>query len=73
MREGRTKKIGKLLIALLLRAEARGLFLQSSRDPATQNRTRGLGKRDKNPSFQMKRMHEGRTKKTGKLLIALLL
>ena len=44
MREGRTKKTGKLLIALSLRAEARGLFLQLSRDPATQARTRGLGK-----------------------------
>ena len=73
MREGRTKKIGKLLISLLLRAEARGLFLQPSRGPATRTRTRGLGKRDKHPSFQIKRMREGRTKKTGKLLIALLL
>ena len=49
MREGRTKKIGKLLIALLLRAEARGLFLQPSQDPATRTRTQGLGKRDKTP------------------------
>ena len=47
MREGRTKKTGKLLIALLLRAEARGLFLQPSRGPATQTRTRGLGEHDK--------------------------
>ena len=44
MREGHTKKIGKLLIALSLRAKARGLFLQPSRDPATQALTRGLGK-----------------------------
>ena len=35
MREGRIKKTGKLLIALLLRAEARGLFLQTSQSPAT--------------------------------------
>ena len=73
MREGRAKKTGKLLTALLLRAEARGLFLRPSRGPATRTRTRGLGKRDKHPSFQIKRMREGRTKKTGKLLIALLL
>ena len=73
MREGRTKKTGKLLIALLLHAEARGYFLQPSRDPATQTRTRGLGKRDKHPSFRTKRMREGRTKKTGKLLITLFL
>ena len=30
MREGRPKKTGKLLIALLLYAEAQGLFLQPS-------------------------------------------
>ena len=47
MREGRTKKTGKLLIALLLRAEARGLFLQPSRGPATRTRTWGLDKCDK--------------------------
>ena len=47
MREGRTKKIGKLLIALLLHAEARGFFLQTSHGPATRTRIRGLGKRDK--------------------------
>ena len=41
MHEGRTKKTGKLLTALSLCAEARGLFLQLSRDPATQARTRG--------------------------------
>ena len=46
MREGHTKKIGKLLIALLLRTEAWGLFLQPSRDPATRTRTQGLDKRD---------------------------
>ena len=73
MHEGRTKKTGKLLITLLLRAEARGLFLQPSQGPATRTRTRGLGERDKHPSFRTKRMREGRTKKTGKLLIALLL
>ena len=71
MREGRPKKIGKLLITLLLHAEARGLFLQPSRDPATRTRTRGLSKRDKHPSFRTKRMREGHTKKIGKLLIAL--
>ena len=68
MREGRTKKIGKLLIALSLRAEARGLFLQPSQDPVTQTHTRGL---DKITSFQTKRMREGRTKRLGKLLITL--
>ena len=31
MRKGHTKKTGKLLIALLLRAEAQGLFLQPNR------------------------------------------
>ena len=46
MREGRIKKIGKLLTALLLRAEARGLFLRPSRGPATRTRTQGLDKRD---------------------------
>ena len=49
MREGRPKNIGKLLIALLLRAEARGLFLQPSQDLATQTRTQGLSKHDKTP------------------------
>ena len=49
MREGHTKKTGKLLTTLLLQAEARGLFLQPSRDPATRTRTQGLGKRDKTP------------------------
>ena len=73
MRGGHTKKTGKLLIALLLRAEAWGLFLQPSQDPMTQTHTLGLSKRDKQPSFRMKRMRKGRTKKTGKLLIALLL
>ena len=103
MREGRTKKTGKLLIALSLRAEARGLSLQPCQDPATQARTQGLGKQPLLPSkkdtrgshkkdrgtpdrplalcggsgalpatsFQTKRMHEGHTKKTGKLLITL--
>ena len=32
---GSHKMLGKLLIALALRAEARGLFLQTSRGPAT--------------------------------------
>ena len=41
---GSHKKPGELLIALSLRAEARGLFLQPCRDPATQARTQGLGK-----------------------------
>ena len=49
MREGRLKKTGKLLIALLLRAEAWGLFLQPSQDLATRTRTQGLGKCDKTP------------------------
>ena len=47
MREGRTKKIGKLLINLLLRAEAWGLFLQSNRGPATLTCTHGLSKCNK--------------------------
>ena len=46
---GSHKKPGELLIALSLRAEARGLFLQPSQDPATQTRTQGLDKRDKTP------------------------
>ena len=49
MREGRTKKTEKPLTAVLLGAEARGLFLQPSRDLAAQARTRGLGKCDKTP------------------------
>ena len=36
MREGRTKKTGKLLIALLLRAEARGSSYNQAEDPVTQ-------------------------------------
>ena len=68
MREGRTKKIGKLLIALLLHVEARGLFLQPSRDPATQTRTRGL---DKQPLLPNEKDARGSHKKPGELLIAL--
>ena len=55
MRDGHTKKIGKLLIALLLRAEARGLFLQPNQDLATRTRTQGLGKRDKTPRSTRKK------------------
>ena len=68
---GSHKKPGELLIALSLWAEAQGLFLQPCRDPATQAHIRGGSAN--NPSFRTKRMHEGPTKKTGKLLIALLL
>ena len=55
---GSYKKLGELLTALSLRAEARGLFLQICRDPATQARTRGgLGKQTL--------MCEGHTKSQG--------
>ena len=46
---GSYKKSGELLIALSLRAEARGFFLRSCRDPVTQTRTYGLGKYDNIP------------------------
>ena len=59
MREGRAKKTEKLLIALLLRAEARGLLLRPSRGPATRTRTRGLGKRDKTPSLNREKAPGG--------------
>ena len=56
-------------MALLLHAEARGFFLQPCRDPATQARTR-MGSAN-NPSVRMKRICEGRTKKSGGPLTAL--
>ena len=68
MREGCTKKIGKLLIALSLCVEARGLSLQPSQDPATQGRTRGFDKQTLLPNEKDAR---GSHKKIGKLLIAL--
>ena len=63
------KKPGEHLTALSLCAEARGLFLQVCRDPATQVRTR-VGSAN-NPSVRTKRMCEGRTKKSGGPLTAL--
>ena len=68
MREGRTKKTRKLLIALSLRVEARGLFLQTCRDPATQARTQGLGKQ---PLLPNEKDTRGSHKKPRELLIAL--
>jgi hypothetical protein len=53
------KKIGKLLITLLLHAEAQGLSLQPSQDPATQTRTHGLGKRDKTLHSNMRKAPGG--------------
>ena len=46
---GSHKKPGELLIALSLRAEARGLFLQLNRGPATRTRTQGPSKRNETP------------------------
>ena len=43
------KKPGEHLTALSLCAEARGLFLQDCRDPATRTRIRGPSKHDKTP------------------------
>ena len=40
---------GKPLVALSLRAEARGLFLQLNRGLATRTHTHGPDKRDKTP------------------------
>ena len=55
---GSYKKLGELLMALSLRAEARGLFLQICQGPVTQARTRGgLGKQTL--------MREGRPKSQG--------
>ena len=68
MREGHPKKPGELLIALSLLAEARGLFLQQCRDPATKTRSRGLGKQ---PLLPNKKDARGSHKKSGELLIAL--
>ena len=64
MREGRTKKTGELLIALSLCAEALGLFLQPSRDPATQTRTRGLGKQPLLPNEKDERGSHKKGRKT---------
>ena len=49
MRQGRQKKTGKPLIALSLRTEAQGFFLQLGQVPATQTRIHGPGKHDKTP------------------------
>ena len=65
---GSHKKPEEFLIALSLRAEARGLFLQPCRDPATQARTRGL---DKQPLLPNEKDARGSYKKPGELLIAL--
>ena len=62
MREGRTKKTGKLLITLSLCAEARGLFLQPSQDLATQTRTQGLGKQ---PLLSNEKDEQGTQKSQG--------
>ena len=69
MHEGRTKKPGELLTALSLRAEARGLFLQVCRDPATQVRTRGVS--SNKPLLSNKKVARGSYKKLGELLMAL--
>ena len=55
-------------MALSLRAEARGLFLQPCQDPATQARTRGLGKQ---PLLLNEKDARGSHKKLGEPLTAL--
>ena len=52
---GAYKKSGELLIALSLRVEARGLFLQLGQVPATRTRIHGPGKHDKTPCSMEKK------------------
>ena len=65
---GSYKKSGELLIALSLRVEAWGLFLQPDQDPVTQVHTRGLSKQ---PLLLNEKDARGSHKKLGELLTAL--
>ena len=53
------KKPGEHLTTLSLRAEARRLFLQVCRDPATRTRIHGPGKHDKTPCSTEKKAPGG--------------
>ena len=61
---GSHKKPGELLTALSLRAEARGLSLQTLPRPSDLG-SPSRGFRQTNPSFQTKTLREGRTKSQG--------
>ena len=68
-REGRIKKPGEPLTDLPQRLRGSPYNFAETSDPGSHSR--GLGKQT--PPSEMKRLREGRTKKLGELLTALLL